>query len=108
MATYPHVFIGDVGAAKPTPVAVALSGDLCRVGDGVILAVINAGGSPDTVTLVTPGKVHGLDVADRTFVVAAGATGFIPVGEDYRDTSDNMAHITHSFVTTVTAYTIQI
>lgn len=44
---------------------------------GVIVHVINAGGSPTDVTFLTPGTVDGLAVADRTVTVAAGTDLFI-------------------------------
>jgi hypothetical protein len=41
------------------------------------LHVVNGGGSPTNVTIVTPRTVGGLAVADRVVAVAAGAEAFI-------------------------------
>jgi len=78
--------------------------DTAVPGDNVVLHVKNAGGSPDTVTLVTPGTVSGLAIADQTVSVPAGAERFIPlIAALYQDPTTGLATIQHGFITSVTA-----
>ena len=67
----------------PTYTAATSGGDACPTGSGVLLAVKNGDSASHTVTLVTPGTVDGLAVADRTVTVAASATVFIPIADVY-------------------------
>lgn len=81
--------------------AASAGGDHCLTG-GVLLAVKNGDTASHTVTLITPGTVAGLAIADRAVTVAAGATVLIPVTDDYRDRSTGLASITYDGVTSVT------
>lgn len=83
--------------------------DTAVPGDQVVLHVKNGGGSPDTVTLVTPGTVSGLAIADQTVSVAAGAEKFIPlISELYRDPTTGLCTIQHSFTTSVTCAVVSV
>lgn len=77
-------------------------GDQAATGDGVMLVVKNGDASAHTVTLVTPGTVDGLAIADRPVSVAAGALALIPLNDDYRDRSTGLAAITYDAVNAVT------
>lgn len=93
---------GPTGATI-TPVAAAGGGDTMAGGSGRFLYVANGGGSPITVTLVTPEQVEGaLAVADRTVSVTNATFRHIPVPSRYNDPSTGLASITYSGVTTVT------
>lgn len=83
-------------------VAAAAGGDTAQTGDGVLLAVKNADTVSHTVTLVTPGSVDGLAIADRPMPVPAGQTFVIPVTDLYRDPATGRASITYDAVTLVT------
>ncbi len=76
-------------------------GDTCQTGAGVLLLVKNGDASTHTVTLVTPGTVNGLAIADRAIPVAAGVTAAIPVTNDYRNPSTGRAAVTYDGVTSV-------
>lgn len=97
---------GPTGATI-TPVAAAGGGDTMVGGQGVHLYVNNGGGSPITVTLVTPETVEGaLAVADRAVTVTNGTFREIPVPSRYNDPSTGLASITYSAVTSVTVAAI--
>lgn len=71
------------------------------------LHVKNAGGSSDTVTLVTPGTVGpGLAIADNAVAVANGTEKFI--GPLDPALYGSVVTITHSFTTSVTAAILSI
>lgn len=107
MATLTTQVIGQAGTTITFANATG-SGDQSATGDGVMLLVKNGAGSSITVTLTTPGVVDGdLAIADRTFTVAAGATGGIPVTDRYRDPATGLATITYSSATTVTVAVIR-
>ncbi|MFF3857529.1 hypothetical protein [Micromonospora sp. NPDC002575] len=67
----------------------------------LLLLVRNGDSSSHTVTLVTPGTVNGLAIADRPVPVAAGAVEAIPVTNDYRNPATGRASITYDDVTSV-------
>lgn len=77
-------------------------GDQVVAGAGCFVAVRNGDATATTVTLVTPGTVEGLAIADRPYTVAAGAERWIPVGDLYRDRATGLASITYSKVTSLT------
>lgn len=83
-------------------VAAAGGGDTAQTGAGVFLRVANGDASSHTVTLVTPGTIDGLAIADRAVVVPAGQTFDIPVTDRYRDPATGRAAITYDAVTDVT------
>ncbi|HEY5836178.1 hypothetical protein [Streptomyces sp.] len=82
-------------------VAAAALGDTVPVGPRRFLYVKNGSGASVTVTVVTPGDVSGLAVADATLVLAAGKSGAIPLPR-LTAGADGRASITYSAVTTVT------
>ncbi|MGW0599960.1 hypothetical protein ACWD11_22790 [Streptomyces sp. NPDC002776] len=86
----------------------AAGGDTCQTGAGVLLLVKNGDAASHTVTLVTPGTVNGLAIADRAIPVAAGATKAIPVTSDYRNPSTGRADITYDAVNLVEVAVIRV
>lgn len=96
----------------PTMTAPTASNDVVDVGR-VALHVINGGGSPITVTVVTPGVVDGdLAITDRVVTVPVGTTPtIIPLNSpNYRQTAASAdavtdagrAYVNYSAVTSVT------
>lgn len=96
MATLTTNVVPHTGLINVVPVAAESGGDQCATGSGVLLYVNNGDASAHTVTLVTPTKVDGLDVADRAVAVPAGQTAYIPVTDLYRDPSTGLASITYA------------
>ena len=95
----------DAGAAVSYS-AVSAS-DTVDISNGrTFLHVKNAGGSSDTVTLVTPGTVSGLAIADRTVAVANGTERFI--GPLDPALYGPVVTVQHSFTTSVTAAAVTI
>jgi hypothetical protein len=88
----------------PSLSAAAGGGDTAVPGTNVFLYVNNGGGSPITVTLVTPETVDSdLAVGDREVTVTNGTAKFIKLDSNYyRNPSTGLANITYSGVTTVT------
>ena len=108
MTAFAKQTIGLAGVL-PTYSAVSAS-DTLPPGNNVFLHVKNGGGSPDTVTIVTPGNVQGQGVADISVSVPAGSErmiGPLPGGLVAR-ASDGLADVTHSFVTSVTAAVLEL
>jgi hypothetical protein len=82
-------------------------GDTLIGGAGVHLFVLNGGGSPITVTLVTPEVREGsLPVADRDIPVAAGEWQEIPVPSRYNAAS-GLASVLYTSVTSVTVAAVR-
>jgi hypothetical protein len=90
--------IADVAAQAA---AAASGGDTAPVGPNKFLYINNADASSKTVTVVAPGTVKGLAVADAAVVVAAGKHAIIPLNDVYRGATGR-ASITYSAVTSVT------
>lgn len=110
MATLP---VQTVTAAGLTPVYDAASpgGDKVRPGTRVALHFRNADTlSSVTVTLVTPGTVQGLAIADRTVTVPAAGEVMVTVPADlYGDPADGgLASFTYSAATDVTVAALRI
>jgi hypothetical protein len=96
-----------------TPVAAAGGGDAMAVGSGMILRVVNGGGSPITVTLNIPAaRTYEPNVAitSPAVVVTNGTTRDIgPVdAATFADTVTGLLSITYSGVTSVTVAAIQL
>lgn len=91
----PHAGVADTSSFY---VAASAGGDQAATGSGIALRIKNGGASPHTATLVTPGTVDGLAVADRPLTVAAGADGEIPLLSLYRDPTTGLASITYDSV----------
>lgn len=95
--------------ATVTPVTAAGGGDTMVGGSARFLYVNNGGGSPITVTLVTPETVEGsLAVADRAITVTNGTFRIIPVPSRYNNPSTGVASITYSGVTSVTVAAVAV
>ena len=92
-----------IGGKTITYTAASAGGDKVAPGPNVYLLVKNASAGSVTVTLDTTGTAfNGVAIPDTAVTVAAGAEAIIPVTADYRNTSDGLAAITYSAVTTVT------
>jgi hypothetical protein len=100
MASLSAQRIATSGTA-PTYSAASAGGDTAPVGGGLKLHVSNGSGSAVTVTVVTPGTLDGLAIADASLSVPAGGHGFIPLTSVYRDPVTGRAAITYSATTTV-------
>ena len=87
-------------AAAYTAVSASDTGDISN--GRTFLHVKNAGGSPDTATVVTPGTVGGLAIADQAVTVAAGTEKFIGPLDPALYATAGIATVTHSFTTSVT------
>lgn len=95
----------DAGAA--ISYSAASASDTVDISNGrTFLHVKNAGGSSDTVTLVTPGTVAGLAIADRTVAVANGTEKFI--GPLDPALYGPVVTVTNSFTTSVTVAAVSI
>jgi hypothetical protein len=91
----------------PTFASASAGGDQAPVGGGYFLVVRNGGASPVTVTVVTPGTIKGLAIADTALVIAAAGEGIVPMDSIYRNPSTGRADITYSAVTSVTVGVLQ-
>lgn len=89
--------------------AAAAGGDTAPASDRNVLLVKNGSAGSVTVTLVTPGNVQGLAVADLAVPVAAGAQTAIRLGphEVFADNSGNVS-ITYSAAASVTVAVLQV
>jgi len=98
--------VSTAGTA-PTYAPASAGGDTAPVGNGRVLHVFNGSGASVTVTVVTPGTVNGLAIADAALVVPAGDSGFVPLTNIYRNPSTGLANVTYSAVTTVEVAALQ-
>ena len=70
--------------------------------DSIVRAINGSGGSV-TLTVVTPGTVDGLAIADRTVAVPAGEHRYVRVPRvPYRDPADGRVHLQWSAAASVT------
>lgn len=94
---------------NPTYTAVSAS-DTFLPDDRTFLYVKNAGGSPDTVALVTPVTYRGQAVADAGgSVTNAQERVFGPFpAQDFADPTTGLCTVTHSFTTSVTQAVIRV
>lgn len=90
-----------------TYAAATSGGDTAPVGDGLSLHVYNGSASAVTVTVVTPGTIDGLGVADAALSVPASGHGVIPLKYVYRDPTTGRANITYSAVASVNVAVLQ-
>jgi len=68
----------SINGLEPTyAAATASDGDRFRNSGKEFLHVINAGGSPCLVTVLTPATIKGLDIEDKVVTVAAGTDEMI-------------------------------
>lgn len=102
MATVATQNVGTGGLAAVYSAASA--SDKFTPGDGTALHVKNGGAGALTVTLVTPGTVDALAVADRAVTVAAGTDQFISAPSTlYANRADGgLATVQFSPITSVT------
>ena len=87
---------------QPVYAAAAGGGDQAPVGEKLVLHVRNGDASAKTVTVVTPGTVGDLAVADAVQVIPAAGSAFIPLKGVFRDPATGRASITYSAVASVT------
>jgi hypothetical protein len=96
-----------------TPVSAAGGGDAMACGSGMMLEVVNAGGSPITVTLAVPAaRTYEPNVAITSPAVSVvnGTTrwfGPIDAGT-FQDPTTGLCTITYSGVTSVTVAAVQL
>lgn len=95
-----------IAGATPAPAAVSASDtiDIGQCGpNGVDVRVINAGGSPDTVTVVDPNLTVAGSAATSPTVTVPATTGIrvIRISRLFLNSS-NQITLQHSFTTTVT------
>ena len=84
------------------PVAVSASDTFNVDPGGLILEVINGGGSPDTVTVVDPGTTPaGSAATNPSQAVAAATRREFKIGPQFANSS-GVITVTHSFTTSVT------
>lgn len=92
-----------VTGIKPTFAAAAGGGDTISPDTGLILAVLNGGGAPITVTLVRPGSEYGQANPDVAFSVTNNATAaLLAVPREFVDPTTGTIGVTYSGVTSVT------
>jgi hypothetical protein len=96
-----------VAGTAPTYASATAGGDTAPVGGGLQLHISNGGASPITVTVVTPGTLDGLAIADAALVIPASGHGFIPLANVYRDPVTGRANVTYSAVTSVNVAVLQ-
>ena len=84
------------------PVAVSASDTINADSRGLILEVINGGGSPDVVTIVDPGlTAAGSAATNPSQSVAAGTRREFFLGPQFQNNS-GIITVQHSFTTSVT------
>lgn len=100
----------SLAGLAPAYAAVSAS-DTFTPGNNVFLHVKNAGGSPCTVNIVTPGNVSGQAVADISVSVPATTgdrmIGPLP-GSLVSDPATGLATVTFSFLTSVTVAVLEL
>lgn len=103
MATLTAQSATAIGGRTITFAAASAGGDKVAPGNNVYLLVKNGSTAAITVTLDATGLVfNGAAVPDTAVTVGVGADAIVPVTADYRNTTDGLAAITYSAVTTVT------
>jgi hypothetical protein len=103
MATVSVESAVTAGLAATYNAADAAGSDKFAPGDGVVLHVKNASAASINATLVTPGTVDGLAVADRVVAVPASGERFILCPAHlYRNPSDGLATAQWSATASVT------
>lgn len=95
-----------IAGTAPAPVAVAASDTIAATQFGplgVHLRVINAGGSPDTVTITDPNlTIAGSAATNPTASVTNGTTKVIFIPVSMVNQATGLATVAHSFTTSVT------
>jgi hypothetical protein len=95
---------------KPAYAAAAGGGDTFAPGENVFVHVKNGSGSSITVTVATPKKVAGLDVADLAVAVPKEEDRLIGPfpAQHFADPADGRAHVTYSGVTSLTVAALEL
>jgi hypothetical protein len=104
MALIAPTAVPVAGSVNPTATAVS-SSDTIAYQPGLVLVVINAGGSTDNVVQVFPGThVSGQPNPDTANMAVPATTGrgYMLIHRDAVDPATGLVTITHSFTTTVT------
>jgi hypothetical protein len=106
MATLATQTISRAGITESLAAA-AVGGDAMEVGAGMMLKVVNGGGSSINVTIAIPAGASGYPDSAYTNTVVAVPNGshkwIGPIrAEQYRDPTTGLATITYSAVTSVT------
>ena len=92
----------NVTSAGIEPTAHPASGGGDTVPPDTVVRVMNGGESPITLTIVTPGTVDGLDIADRTVTVPAGEVRLVrPTRAAYMNPATGKVNLTWSSATNV-------
>lgn len=82
--------------------AASSTGDSFPNDGNTFLVVKNGGASAITVTIATPAKVWGIDIAELSISVGAGATMFIgPFPEPVFNDANGRVNVSYSAVTSV-------
>jgi hypothetical protein len=91
-----------VSGITPTYAAVSASDTIDPTGGPKILHVKNGGASPDVVTLVVPGTLYGVAIADVTVSVTNAQERMILVPSELVDPASGVITVLHGFITSVT------
>lgn len=94
----------------PSYSAVSASDTVTADTDRLFLHVKNAGGSPDTVTLVDAGTTPGGSAATNPTVSVPATTGdrMIYIPQSFVNPATGLVTITHSFTTSVTCALVRL
>ena len=94
----------------PSYGAVTASDTVTADTDRLFLHVTNAGGSPDTVTLVDAGTTPGGSAATNPTVSVPATTGdrMIYIPQSFVNPATGLVTITHSFTTSVTCALVRL
>jgi hypothetical protein len=89
---------------KPAYASAAGGGDTFEPGENVYLHAKNGSGGAITVTIVTPRKVIGADIADIAVAIPAGEEKLIGPfpAQHFADPTTGLASVTYSGVTSLT------
>lgn len=98
----------SAAGTAPTYATASAGGDTAPVGRDLVLHVFNGSGASITVTVVTPGTVNGLAIADAALVIPAGDQGFVPLAKVYKNPSTGLANVTYSATTSVEVAVLQL
>jgi len=98
-----------ITGTTPSYAAVAASDTLVPDSRGFLI-VKNAGGSPDTATVVVPGTTYGQNNPDVPITVPAttGERWIGPMTPELADPTTGLITVTHSFTTSVTCAYVRV
>ena len=100
----------SIAGIAPTYAAAAGGGDTIAPDDRTFLHVKNGSGASITVTVVTPGTVGGLAIADLSVAVAAGADRMVGplTAALFADPTTGLVPVTYSGVTSLTVAALRV